>query len=67
MKNVITYTDVHGHLRRLEKHSPGPFIQWHKKLPPCVSTRWRTEDGSIIQIPDAAWAYYKIDFELKTC
>lgn len=54
---VRRYIDKsNGKMRTLELHEePGFFVKWHKLLPESMVSRWRAEDGSIIQIPDASW------------
>jgi len=53
---VRRYMTVKGHMKTLELvDEPERFVKWHKDLPESLVSRWKTEDGSILQIPDASW------------
>lgn len=53
---IRTYVDHQGKPRRITLVEPSfAMVRWHRLLEPGTVSKWRLEDGSIIQIPDAAW------------
>ncbi len=53
----VHYTDIHGNKQTVEffEEVPG-LIPWKRGEEPSPAKRYKMEDGSIIQIPDNAWA-----------
>jgi hypothetical protein len=55
MKKIREYIDINGNIRSLEYVEPGYFVKYNKDKPASMSTRWRMNDGSTVQIPENMW------------
>lgn len=60
----ISYTDKSGAFRVLTYVQPGYIVGNYFKgyEGPLTSSRFLTEDGHLIQVPDAAWEYLKVSY-----
>jgi hypothetical protein len=66
MAKFRTYRDVHGTIRTLEYVMDVPHIvEWHKVYPASTATRWKLEDGSLVQIPDNVWSSLNLAYTEK--
>ena len=58
-----TYTDVNGMVQTITRVGSGYYVAWSDEALKSPSTRWRMEDGSVVQIPDNAWETLNIKYE----
>lgn len=64
---IRKYMDVNGINRRIEYVGPGFIVRPYKNNDIIsTSTKWKTEDGSVIQIPDISWEWHNIEYSDET-
>lgn len=65
--DVIKYLDKHGQNRELTYKGPGFILgdYFHIGTSFSLTSRWVTEDGSLIQIPDKAWEILGVDYVIS--
>lgn len=60
---IRKYIDVYGINRVLIKIGPGFIVRPYRHSDIIsTSTKWKTEDGSIIQIPTISWEIHGIEY-----
>jgi len=58
---TVTYKDINNVIRKLTwVEQVNGFINWKKGQPYSFASRYETEDGHILQIPDDAWVLVDI-------